>query len=357
VLRGALCVLLFCAAFGAASSALRPFLAGQASNLTETKLSWFREHGAAYDTLFFGSSRAYRGFVPEVFERETATAGVETRAFNFGSPASRAFDAHRMLERLERGGGLDHVKWVLVDPEPLPWLLRAKDKESMLARGPIDWHDPLTTWLVLRYIWSYGDATLAEKLAASAEHLHSCCYFVAGIGGTENLVNAMLGKSLIDRTELTDRLGRRLDGWLPLDDSNVSRESHKSKFLSPRRQEAYRRDLAERRADAVDSGPASPRANVFFTRLAARIESFGATPVFVTQPSLSLQHDLVKAWREGQLEHLLRYDDPDDERAAPLFLPENRWDKFHLAESGATIFTELLARDFAELVRGLERRP
>ena len=104
----------------------------------------------------------------------------------------------------------------------------------------------------------------------------------------------------------------------------------------------------------VDDEPVADQASVFFTRLARTVEGLGATPIFVTQPALNRQVDLVKAHREGLVDHLLRYDDPDDERIAPLYAPENRWDKFHLAESGATIFTELLANDFAELVRGLE---
>ena len=349
--------LLFVAAFALSSTLLNRHLAGRASNLTETKLHWFREHGAQFDTVFFGSSRAYRGFDPEAFDRITAEAGLGTNSFNFGSPASRGFDAYRMLGRLAGSEGVQNLKWVFIDPEPLPWLLRAKDKESMIALGPIDWHDVPTTWLVLRYIWSYDDASLAEKLFASAEHLHSCCYFVAGIGGTENLTNRLLGKDMVNRTELTQRLGERLDGWMPLDDANVSREDHTDKFLNPKRQASYRRALDELRAEFVDDAPISAQASVFFTRLVRQVEALGATPIFVTQPSLALQADLAKAHREGLIDHLLRYDDPDDPRIAPLYLPENRWDKFHLASSGATIFSEMLARDFAELLEGLEQQP
>jgi hypothetical protein len=348
---------LFAAAFALSARYLRPWLGGQASNLTETKIAWFVEHGEQYDTLFFGSSRAYRGFVPELFDRVTGAAGIATRSFNFGSPASRGFDAYRALERLEQQGALRELKWVLVDPEPLEWLLRAKDKESMLALGPIDWHDPATTWLVLRYIWSLEQASLSEKLAASVEHLHSCCYFAAGIGGTQALVGALLGKDLVDRTELTDRLGPRLDGWLPLDDANVSRDEQREKFQGAERQRTYERELAVRRSEVLDEGPAAPEATVFFRRLAGKIEALGATPIFVTQPSLNLQSDLVKAHRDGVVEHLLRYDDPDDPRCAPLFDVEHRWDRFHLAEKGARLFTELLAGDFAVLAGRLERQP
>lgn len=355
--RALLLLALFALAFWLSTAALRPRLAGRASNLTETKLAWFAEHGGAFDTLFFGSSRAYRGFDPETFDRLTAEAGVPTRSFNFGSPASRGFDVQRMLQRLGAAGALDGVRWVLVDPEPLPWLLRAKDKESMLARGPIDWHDPATTWLVLRYVWSLDEATFGERLAASVEHLHSMCYFVAGIGSTENLINTLIGKDLVERSELTDRLGPRLDGWLPLEEASGDREVQNQRFLSKKRQREYREDLEERRAESVDERPVEPAAAVFFTRLEQTVRALGATPVFVTQPSLNLQEDLVKAHREGLVAHLLRYDDPDEPRLFELFAPENRWDKFHLARPGARLFTELLARDFAALALELEPRP
>ena len=180
---------------------------------------------------------------------------------------------------------------------------------------------------------------------------------MAGIGGTEALVNRLLGRPKPEPIDLTDRLGPRLDGWLPLDDAQFSREEHREKFRGSERQEVYQGDLAARRAETVDERPCAGEASVFFTRLAAKIEALGATPIFVTQPALNLQEDLVKAHRQGLVEHLLRYDDPDEARTAPLFEIENRWDKFHLAESGARIFTEMLARDFAELAGRVAKQP
>jgi hypothetical protein len=116
---------------------------------------------------------------------------------------------------------------------------------------------------------------------------------------TEDLVTRLLGRPRLDRTDLTGRLGPRLDGWLPLDDTSVSREEQREKFRGETRQEGYQSDLAARRQEVVDERPCAPEASVFFTRLAETIESLGATPVFVTQPSLNLQEDLVKAWRDG----------------------------------------------------------
>ena len=133
------------------------------------------------------------------------------------------------------------------------------------------------------------------------------------------------------------------------------REEQREKFQDDKRQEIYQTDLAARRAERIDERPCASEASVFFTRLAEKIESLGATPIFVTQPALNLQADLVKARRQGLVRHLLRYDDPDEQRCAALFEIENRWDKYHLAESGARIFTEMLARDFAELADSIER--
>ena len=342
---GALVVyaLLFGAAFAVSSRAVTAVMPGRGTTLIETKLAWFEEHRAQYDTLFFGSSRAYRGFEPERFDRLTAEAGIETRSFNFGTPGSRAFEVYRMLDRIEE---LDlDVRWVFVDPERLEWL-RQKD-EDMLVRSYIEWHDVPTTMLVVAYILDQ-DLPLLDKLDRLKANLRACGYHIANIGSTEELVDTLLGRVVVDRTNQVDRLGARLDGWLPLSpETATQREKKNQNFNTPERQEAFRDKVEKLRADEVDDEPVAPSALAFFSRIERKIESMGAVPIFVTQPGVKLQHDLIKAHRDGKIRYLLRYDDPDE--VPELFLSENRWDQHHLRTPGAEIFTAMLARDFIEL--------
>jgi hypothetical protein len=222
-------LLLFAGAFAASSRAIAAALPGRGTTLIETKLTWFAEHGEGYDTLFLGSSRTYRGFQPELFDELTAEAGIETRSFNFGTPGSRAFETYRVLERLAT---LEpKIDWVFVDPERHDWL-RQMD-EDMLVRSYIEWHDIPTTWLVIRYVLDQ-DMSAADKLDRIRANLRSCGYHIGNIGSTEGLVNALLGKDVVIRTNQTDRLGERLDGWLPLSqDTAMQREEKNENVRMP----------------------------------------------------------------------------------------------------------------------------
>jgi hypothetical protein len=350
-MRAALCIALFAAAFWFTSSGLRSVFPGRGTTLIETKVAWFEEHGTEYDTIFLGSSRCYRGFRPELFDQLTDARGVATRSFNFGTPGSRAFETFRVLDRIEH---FEHdLKWVFIDPERLDWL-RQMD-EDMLVRSYIEWHDVPTTWLVFDYIFDQ-DLTLGEKLDRLLANARSCGYHVANIGSTEDLVDELLGKAIVDRTDQRDRLGERLDGWLPLSPETAQqREEKNDTFNTPKRQGAYLKKVDLLRKEKAEIAPASDSATAFFERIARKVEAMGAVPIFVIQPGMKWQHELINAHNQGRVRHLLRYDDPD---VVPvLFEPENRWDQHHLGLSGAEIFTTMLAQDFVELYEAMEERP
>ena len=350
-MRAAFYIALFAAVFLATSRTLARMLPGRGTTLIETKVAWFEEHGADYDTIFLGSSRCYRGFRPELFDQITAEHGLETRAYNFGTPGSRAFENYRILDRIEEHG--HELKWVFIDPERLDWL-RQMD-EDMLRLSYIEWHDPLTTWMVARYVLDQ-DMPLLDKLARLRANARSCGYHLGNIGSTESYVDLALGRDVVDRTNQIDRLGARLDGWLPLSiDTALQREEKNENFNEPDRREAYLRKVGRLRADETDGEPVADSSMAFFERIARKVENMGATPIFVIQPGMKRQHDLIKAHREGKIRYLLRYDDPDQVPA--LFEPENRWDQHHLRISGAEIFTTMLANDFVELYEAMDRRP
>jgi hypothetical protein len=325
---------LFSATCLAAVLALRPLLpAGDvASSRTEIKLAHVRDHAGEIDTLFFGSSRAFRGFVPEVFDRLTAAGGTPTRSFNFGVPGSRAMEIHRTLERL---AALDTrgLRWVFVDPEGFEVLLQER---NYLSRAVIDWHDLETTQLVCAYIRETTELGRDEKIRL---HRTSCAYNLAGVGRGLGWIDALLGRPTAE--ELASALGPAGDGYVP-----YPRPQHfafRNKGIPD--YEGRVRDLA---AAELEPGPAHPQPLEVFRRIEARVRDLGATAVFVTQPSLHLQRDLIRAAEAGEVTHLLRYDDPA--LAPELFAPENHFDSNHLNRAGGERFTERLAADFLALV-------
>ena len=64
-------------------------------------------------------------------------------------------------------------------------------------------------------------------------------------------------------------------------------------------------------------------------------------------PALVPRPDLLAAARDGDLEHLLVFDDA--ERYGELFEIENRYDWTHLNATGAEIYSRELARRLLEL--------
>jgi hypothetical protein len=340
-------VTLFLASFVVTTLALREWLPhGGARELVDAKLARFAHEKDAYTVVFAGSSRVHRGFVPEVFEARTSAAGVATRAFNFGAPGSRAFEVEHLLARI---GELEprSLDFVFVDPEGIALL---REERNFLARQVIEWHDPQATLRLSRWIANAG-VEGGALLAALAPHWKSCAYNVFNIGRSQRLVDAALGELRTPEIE-RELVGPRLDGYAPLGEDEDALGRRGQRFQ--RRRERYLAQVEEYRALRVSDGPADPLALEMYGRIRARIEELGATAVFVTQPALYLQDDLVKAAASGDVPVLLRFDDAT--LHADLYAPERRYDETHLNDEGARLFTEKLADEFVARVRSGELR-
>lgn len=336
----ALNVLVFLVAGWASARALHFALPELDTGLAQAKLERFSENKDDFDTLFFGSSRAYRGFVPELFDRLNAENGIQTRSFNFGLPAARSMEIHYVLGELRRMQPAN-LRWIFVDPEGLGAFGRGR---SQLARQVIVWHDPETTWLVARHILD-SDRAFADRMAAIYEHALACGYRAANFGRGQVWVDRILGRKLRERID-EERLGPLRDGFWPLTvDDSEHREHKKQRFQDdPAR---YLKRVKNMHGDVVPESDVPASSLVFFLRLAQRIEELGAIPVFVMQPAMYHNEELVNAQRSGAVEHLLRYDDPG--RFPALYDLDNRWDNWHLNSDGAHAFTRLLAEDFSAL--------
>src|SRR6185369_6903750 len=75
------------ASFCATALGLRVFLPAPQIDGISSKIQFIREHRDEIDTLFIGSSRAYHGINPRVFDATTAAAGAPTHSYNFGVDA------------------------------------------------------------------------------------------------------------------------------------------------------------------------------------------------------------------------------------------------------------------------------
>jgi hypothetical protein len=335
----AVAIAFFALGLAAGTASLRPVLpaGGAPDERVEIKLDHLRRHGERYDTLFVGSSRTFRGFVPAVFDAATAAAGVPTHSYNLGVPGSRATEVWRLLERV---AAVRPTGWrtVFVDPEGFEVLL---DEGNHLARSVIDWHDLETTLLVTDYIREQqgGRASTGQKLWM---HAVSCAYNLAGVGRALPAVDRALGVRA-DPEWVAETLGPALDGYAPQD-----RECKRG-FKQDREVFADRVDDLVLQTEAEPGEPA-PQALQVFARIEDRIEALGARAVFVAQPGMFVNHDLVAAARAGTIGTRVRLDQP--QRFPDLFAFEARYDFNHLNALGAERYTRHLAEAWLALPTG-----
>ena len=345
--RAALHLALFCSSFSLTALVLRPVLpAGDTRTARmEIKLERLRGEIEEVDTLFLGSSRAFRGFVPELFDRLAAEGGHPTRSFNLGVPGSRSVELLRLLGRLNE---LDapRLRWVFLDPEGFEVLF---EERNYLSRAVVDWHDLETTRLVVGYLRrTKGRGPVADRKVRM--HAAACAYNLSNVGRALRWIDGLLGAAPT-ADELLRSIGPEGDGYVP--QGRLDARGHAQG--APSNARGFRTKLAdyeERVEDLATNrarpGAPAPEAIELFRRLEQHIEAMGATAIFVTQPGLYLQHDLIGAAQAGELGRLLRYDDP---RLVPeLYDVEVRWDANHLNPEGARRFTERLAADFLALV-------
>lgn len=319
----------------------------------EIKFAEFAARKDEFDTLFLGSSRTFRGFDPQQFDELTAAGGRPTRSFNFGVPGMRAMEIDRLLERVDELAPAQ-LRWIFVDPEGLQILL---EEQNALAREVIDWHDPTRTRLICTYaLTSLGDTPSRERATRLLRpHVIAAAYHLAGVGRGLTLVDRLLGQ-MPDPAWVDETLGPRRDGFVPYGSESavgaergaagtVRRGRRHRRFL--RQLGTYEALLEDYRASEPAAGAAHPQALQAFESIAARVEALGARIVFVTQPGLYYQEDLIRAAAAGEVTTLLRFDQP---AALPeLYDPAQRWDPNHLNHLGAALFTELLAAQFLQL--------
>lgn len=338
-------VALFVATFAAAVALLRATLPERGGLHTDAKLAAFEQRKQSIDVLFLGSSRTYRGFVPEVFERELAARGHSFTAFNFGVMGNRASESLEILKRVQRMQP-GRLAWIFVDPEPLDMLI---DEPQPRTRRVIDWHDAQACADVARLVRASG-RPLRDQARLLWQQWIPFSYHQLNVGAAQPWLNALLGRGF-DAEQQAEFLGPRGDGYRAMDEDILERAARGDAYgeLLVERFPAQVARLSQQRSRLELPGPslAAERA-VFYQRLESLSAELGAGTVFVVQPTVTPREDLPRAASQGLVEHLLDYGDP---RAHPeLYTLESRYDVAHASPSGAEAFTRALARDFAALL-------
>ena len=300
--------------------------------------------------LFIGSSRAYHGFVPEEFDRVLAERGPpELRSFNLGITGLRLYgvvDLARRLRDVLPSAPAEGGRWVLVDPES-PELFR--DRQDRLMRGVVNWYDPPAARSEIGWILS-SDMPGEQKREFVAQTLLALAVNLGNVGRAVPWIEDLLDLAVAGET-LDERRGPRGDGfrakgWVKAEQVERKHEE----FLLRERAWPHRvEQLARMRAPRE---PLTRWSRDLFARIQSEFARLGAETVFVIQPSLYLQGELIQAHRQGLVPNLLRFNQPA--RRPELYAFETRWEESHPNELGARLFTRTLAAEFADF---LDARP
>ncbi|MGH7201760.1 MAG: hypothetical protein ACREJB_14220, partial [Planctomycetaceae bacterium] len=294
-----------------------------------------------YDAVFFGSSRVYRAFSPEVFAQELKKENGELRAFNFGVGHMRSHEMNVLIERV-LAMKPKRLKYVFI--EVMDWTPPILEGESGHERV-IAWHTPRETLSACRTVW-LTDAPLAEKLEQCRTHLLHFVAHHANYGGGTRWLALHWGRDPRFHQLLAD-FGKG-DGFVPIDQEPGRRfQERREEFLTID-YERFAKEVAAIPAENARAG-ALDRFNLQAQLdQQRRIDEAGAIPIYVLPNLRWGTPDMNRLYRDGHLDHVLHYNHPLKYPA--LYDRGHYWDRGHLNREGARIFTTILADDFAAML-------
>ena len=312
------------------------------------RIAYFEAHADRYDAVFLGASSMYRGVVPPVFDAAMAERGHPLRTFNLSAPGMRPHEANWLLRRILEDRP-ERLRWVFLDLRDWsPRIMRA----NRFANRTVAWHDAAETRSVLRS--SLLQEEPSERLRLAGLHL---LYF--GMNAVQLGHGPVLARSLGAWPEDPSE-ERREERRLRPDANEIERwqgygpfrvehfqqgatAQHRREFLEER-ETWIRRWAGLSRANAQPGSLASYNLEALEAQVAA-LRAAGVEPVYLIPPESTPTPHLLRLAEEGRVPRLLAFNDP--ETYPELYRIENRFDRNHLRDSGARIFSRLLAERFS----------
>ncbi len=299
------------------------------------KLEHLAAHRDSYDVLFVGSSRVYRHVAPGIFDQVLAAAGRPVRSFNVGIPAMRLAETTRILERVLTlaPGGLDYV---FLEPPRAAALI---SEDNILTRREVYWHDVRGTVRALQAVRCCARGGERRRRAYRL-HLRTFLFRELNVG----LIPAVLGPRERPRLRPGQTvLGANGDGFVPLTVvADKPQGKHRDSFLAGL--DSYRLEVDNLRRPSAGSYRLTTFEAATYAHLRALTEARGARLFFVVSPVLDRRGELREAVQQGVVEGLFAFNDPT--RHPRFYDVDLRFDRGHLRDRGAEIFTRRLAEEF-----------
>ncbi len=294
------------------------------------------------DIVFFGSSRVHYGMVPAAFDAEMATQGHAMRAYNLGISGQRAHDSLHTLEwALEQPRS--RLRYAIVEIQT--WDQRQRGTDWMTDQT-IENHVPQHLLARLSSITQSTQSTFdkAKNLLETAPHTAANAM---KIGQGQRILDALIAESQGRPVPLAWAVPDR--GYL----SSAANASEDSKRVA--KELIEKPELAAAMvATRMDPNNGQQFRGGFnydaFQRQDNLLRSAGITPIYITVPYLYLKSpDFDTVNTLAQAYTVIDFDNP---AAYPqLFEPNMYFDLGHFNESGAVLFTRLVARTIVSLAQ------
>ena len=310
--------------------------------LLREKATHFSAHADDYDTLFFGTSRVYRGLMPAVFDELTARAGVPTRSFNLGIdgmfPPEDSYVFEHLLAHPPK-----HLRWVFLETNTVRTGIGNGDAES--ARN-IHWHDTAHTLLEWRTLlapperklrWRkllFGSQEQRDPLAKGLTHTRLWVLRTLNSGRGGLLFQTWAGTATVP--EPAPVLGSAGDGFVAAGGGSMR--------LPWRERAEYQRLYDERLAKPNHRSTLDVHAQRNLDAMLARIRAAGAQPILLIAPTLAEGRQYPRPGCDAPV-----FDFAEMEKWPELFRLEHRLDRAHLNAAGAELYTRAVAARFLEL--------
>ena len=114
--------------------------------------------------------------------------------------------------------------------------------------------------------------------------------------------------------------------------------------------ESYQKKVDALKNRQPDQTAVDKAGQALLNEFSNRIEKAGALPIFILPPRIKPEDALTKLQADGQLNNLLRFNDP--QKYSALYSPESRFDEVHLNEKGAQLYTRLVTQGFVSYLNG-----
>lgn len=313
------------------------------------RIDYFIEAHGDYNVLFIGTSRTYRGVDPVLLQRVAERNGCDVRAFNLGIPKLRLTELRHLQERLApemlKGYDLILLSPMAASKITIPNWSSDRIQHFSDFKGYWDslidiWYTPLTNPVPKQVYYSGLVSGAFAYRQLGIGRLASRLRETASSGDDSASGDVLDGGEIVDFSR---------HGYVALDDEPSPKFLKRGQIIKDN--PGYYETLKTKNVSIDDfRGPAAERAWERFVWAMDYFSDFEGPVGLFLPPLLTFraQDEALAEVAEARGLPVLNYNLMG--RYPELFEREHWFDYYHLGESGAEMFTQLIGEDICSLI-------